>query len=128
AVSEVLQKTIILNGDYTETLKYANDNALFYFDPPYKPLSQTSNFNSYAKDVFNDNEQIRLKEFCEKLNKLGYQWILSNSDMKNINPNDNFFDDLYKQFNIFRVDARRSINSKGDKRGNLTELLISNIL
>ena len=126
-VSEVLQRTIILNGDYTETLKYANDNALFYFDPPYKPLSETSSFNSYAKDVFNDAEQIRLKEFCETLNNIGHQWILSNSDMKNVNPDDNFFDDLYEEFNIFRVNARRSINSNANKRGNLTELLITNL-
>lgn len=127
AVSEILQRTIILNGDYTDTLEYADDNTLFYFDPPYKPLSETSSFNSYAKDVFDDAQQIRLKEFCETLNDLGHQWILSNSDMKNVNPNDNFFDDLYEEFNILRVNARRSINSNGNKRGNLTELLITNL-
>ena len=127
AVSGVLQRTIILNGDYSETLKYADKNTLFYFDPPYKPLSETSSFNSYAKGDFNDAQQIRLKEFCDTLNDLGHQWILSNSDMKNINPDDNFFDDLYEQFNIFRVHARRSINSNGSKRGNLTELLITNL-
>lgn len=127
AVSEILQRTIILNGDYTDTLEYADDNTLFYFDPPYKPLSETSSFNSYAKDVFDDAQQIRLKEFCETLNDLGHQWILSNSDMKNVNPDDNFFDDLYEEFNILRVNARRSINSNGNKRGNLTELLITNL-
>ena len=127
AVSEVLQKTIILNGDYADTLKYAEDNALFYFDPPYKPLNATSSFNSYAKDEFNDEQQIRLKEFCETLDNKGHQWILSNSDMKNVNPDDNFFDDLYEQFNIYRVNARRSINSKASKRGKLTELLITNL-
>lgn len=84
-VSEVLQKTVILNGDYSETLKHASECTLFYFDPPYKPLSETSSFNSYAKDVFDDAQQIRLKEFCRTLNSLGHQWILSNSDMKNVN-------------------------------------------
>lgn len=127
AVSKVLQRTIILNGDYTNTLAYADANTLFYFDPPYKPLNVTSSFNSYAKDLFDDAQQIRLKEFCETLNNLGHQWILSNSDMKNVNPDDNFFDDLYQEFNILRVNARRSINSNGNKRGNLTELLITNL-
>ena len=112
AVNQLLQKVIILNGDFEETLKYANNNALFYFDPPYKPLSNTSSFNSYAKDEFDDEEQIRLAKFCEKIDLLGYQWILSNSDVKGKNPNDNFFDELYGKFNIRRVLARRNINSK----------------
>ncbi|MBN2892168.1 MAG: DNA adenine methylase, partial [Bacteroidales bacterium] len=96
------------------------------FDPPYKPLSETSSFNSYSKDEFNDEEQIRLKEFCDKLDKIGHQWILSNSDVKGKNPNDNFFDDLYSNYNISRVKARRNINANGNKRGQLNELLITN--
>ena len=128
AVSKVLQNVEILNGDYSETLKYADDNTFFYFDPPYKPLSETSSFNSYSKDAFDDAEQIRLKEFCELLDQKGHQWILSNSDVKGKNPMDNFFDDLYATFNILRVNARRSINANPEKRGKLTELLITNIL
>ena len=126
AVNQVLQKVIILNGDFEETLKYADKETLFYFDPPYKPLTKTSSFNSYAKDEFDDNEQIRLANFCKKVDLLGFHWILSNSDIKGINPNDNFFDDLYKEFNIKRVLAKRSINSNPNKRGELTELLIAN--
>ena len=126
AVNQVLQKVIILNGDFEETLEYANNNTLFYFDPPYKPLSDTSSFNSYAKDEFDDKEQIRLAKFCEKIDLLGYQWILSNSDVKGKNPNDKFFDELYGKFNIRRVLARRNINSNPNKRGKLTELLITN--
>jgi len=110
AVSKVLQRVEILNGDYSETLNFATENTFFYFDPPYKPLSETSSFNSYAKDEFNNSEQIRLKEFCEEIDTLNHQWILSNSDVKGKNPNDNFFDDLYSDFNIQRVNARRSIN------------------
>jgi len=121
-----LQKVTILNGDFEETLDYANENTLFYFDPPYKPLSNTSNFNSYAKDEFDDNEQIRLAKFCKKIDLLGHQWILSNSDVKGKNPDDNFFDELYSDFNIQRVMARRNINSNPNKRGELTELLITN--
>lgn len=126
AVSQALQKVEILCGDYQETLNYADDNTLFYFDPPYKPLSETSSFNSYAKDEFNDDEQIRLRDFCSKLDTLGHTWILSNSDVKGKDENDNFFDDLYSDFNIKRVDARRSINANPDKRGALKELLITN--
>ena len=125
-VNKVLQKVTILNGDFEETLKYAKENTLFYFDPPYKPLSQTSSFNSYSQDEFDDKEQIRLAKFCEKIDLLGHKWILSNSDVKGKNPNNSFFDDLYSTFNIKRVLARRNINSNPNKRGELTELLITN--
>jgi len=125
-VSNILQKVTILNSDFEDTLEYTEDETLFYFDPPYKPLSYTSSFNSYAKEVFDDNEQIRLAKFCEKIDLLGHKWILSNSDVKGKNPNDNFFDELYKNFNIKRVFARRNINSNPNKRGKLTELLITN--
>lgn len=126
AVSNALQKVEILCGDFEETLKYAESNTLFYFDPPYKPLSETSSFNSYAKDEFNDTEQIRLRDFCYKLDTLGHTWILSNSDVKGKDKADNFFDDLYSDFNIHRVYARRSINANPAKRGILKELLITN--
>ncbi|MBS1744604.1 MAG: DNA adenine methylase [Bacteroidetes bacterium] len=126
AVSQALKKVEILCGDYEETLNYANDNTLFYFDPPYKPLSETSSFNSYAKDEFNDAEQIRLRDFCHKLDALNYTWILSNSDVKGKDENDNFFDELYADFKIERVNAKRSINANPEKRGLLKELLITN--
>jgi DNA adenine methylase len=126
AVSNVLQKVEILCGDYEGTLNYTKENTLFYFDPPYKPLNETSTFNAYAKDEFGDSEQIRLRDFCTKLNILNHNWILSNSDLKGKDVNDNFFDDLYRDFSIIRVDARRSINANPDKRGSIKELLITN--
>ena len=126
AASEALQKVELLCGDFEQTVNYTTSNTLFYFDPPYKPLSETSSFNSYAKDEFNDEEQIRLKNFCERLDNLGHSWILSNSDVKGKNPNDNFFDELYSDFTIKRVDAKRSINANPEKRGLLKELLITN--
>lgn len=126
AVSEVLQRVEILSGDYEKTLQYADNNSLFYFDPPYKPLSETSSFNSYAKEDFNDLEQVRLRNFCQKLNIQKHHWILSNSDVKSKDPKDNFFDKLYSNFNIARVNAKRSINANPDKRGLLSELLITN--
>ena len=126
ADSELLQKVEILTGDFEATLKYAGENSFFYFDPPYKPLSETSSFNSYAKEEFNDNEQIRLGNFCQRIDLMGHSFVLSNSDVKGKNENDNFFDDLYSDFNIQRVDARRSINANPEKRGFLKELLITN--
>jgi DNA adenine methylase len=111
AVSQALQKVEILCGDYEKTLNEATTNSFFYFDPPYKPLSETSSFNSYAKDEFNDEEQIRLRNFCTKLEKLGHKWMLSNSDVKGKDINDNFFDEIYSEFSISRVKARRSINA-----------------
>ena len=126
AVSEALQKVELLCGDFEQTVNYASSNTLFYFDPPYKPLSETSSFNSYAKDEFNDEEQIRLKNFCDKLDSLGHSWILSNSDVKGKDKKDDFFDDLYANFIIKRVDAKRSINANPEKRGFLKELLITN--
>ena len=126
-VSNSLQKVTILNGDYSETIKYINGkNSFFYFDPPYKPISKSASFNSYSKDNFDDNEQIRLKEFCDKLNNIGIKWILSNSDVKNIDESDEFFDDLYSEYKIERVSMKRSINSKGSGRGEIFELLIRN--
>jgi DNA adenine methylase len=126
AVNKVLQKVEILCGDFEQTLEYAEENTLFYFDPPYKPLSLTSSFNSYSNNEFSDTEQIRLNKFCNKLDCLNYDWILSNSDVKGKDVNDNFFDDLYADFNIQRVDARRNINANPEKRGFLKELLINN--
>lgn len=126
AVSEALQKVEMLCGDFEQTLNYADNNSLFYFDPPYKPLNETSSFNTYAKEGFNDSEQVRLKNFCSKLDILKHTWILSNSDVKGTDDNDNFFDDLYANFNIQRVEAKRNINANPEKRGKLTELLITN--
>jgi len=126
AVSKVLQKVDILNGDFEKTLQFADENTFFYFDPPYKPLSKTSNFNAYAKDQFDDNEQIRLKQFCDKLDANNIKWILSNSDVKGHDPDNHFFDNLFGQYQISRVKAKRMINSNLSKRGQLTELLISN--
>jgi len=128
ADSKILQRVVILNGDYTETIHHATANSFFYFDPPYKPISKTSSFNAYAKDSFDDKEQIRLKQFCDTLTGKGDKWLLSNSDPKNINPDDNFFDDLYRSstIHIDRVKARRAINSNASKRGEIHELLIHN--
>ena len=127
ADSQVLQNVEILCGDFAETIAYAAPNALFYFDPPYKPLSKTSSFNSYAKEEFDDDEQIRLRDFCHQISAHKANFILSNSDVKGKDENDNFFDEIYHAYNIRRVMATRMVNANPDKRGKLSELMISNI-
>ena len=118
----------ILNGDFEKTIDFIGEGYnFFYFDPPYRPLNATSSFNSYSKEDFNDEEQIRLRNFCALLDeKLGVNWMLSNSDCSAKNPDDRFFEELYKDFYISRVYASRAINANPSKRGKLTELLICN--
>ncbi len=124
-VSEALQKVIILQGDFKQTLEHAQGNTMFYLDPPYKPLNASSSFNAYAKGEFNDDEQRRLKNFCDTLSEQNHPWILSNSDVNQMEEN-NFFDELYDDYHINRVLAKRAINSNSAKRGCIHELLITN--
>ena len=130
ADSELLNRVdvVILNGDFEQTINYFNANGLnfFYFDPPYRPLSTTSSFNSYAREEFNDAEQLRLRDYCRMLNDMGALWMLSNADCSAKNPEDLFFEEAYRYFNIHRVYASRSINANPTKRGKLTELLVNN--
>lgn len=126
AVSQKLQNVEIICGDFEKTLDFADETSFFYLDPPYKPLSETSNFNSYSEFEFGDKEQIRLRDFCVNLDEKRSFWLLSNSDLKNIDQENSFFDDLYSNFDIQRVKAKRFINSNPEKRGDITELLIKN--
>lgn len=122
--SELLKRVDILEGDFEETLNYAQGRTLFYFDPPYRPLSDTSSFNDYTKEAFNDNSQIRLKEFCDRTVAEGHHFMLSNSDCKGKNEKDNFFDALYQDYFIDRVMASRNVNANAAKRGKISELLV----
>lgn len=124
--SRLLQKVEILNGDFVQTGDYVDGYTFVYFDPPYRPLDSTSSFNSYVKETFDDAEQIRLKDFYTSLSADGCFEMLSNSDCKGRNPEDDFFDKLYQDFYIERVYAKRNINANAAKRGTLTELLIRN--
>lgn len=126
ADSELLQKVEIINGDFEDTAKYIKNDTFVYFDPPYRPLSKTSSFNTYTKDGFGDEQQIRLKKYFDKLHFRNCWLMLSNSDGKSFNENDTFFDDLYMDYNIERIYASRAINSAGDKRGKIAELIIRN--
>ena len=122
--SELLQCVTIMSGDYTYIKNIVDENTLVYFDPPYRPLTKTADFTSYNADNFNDEDQVKLAEFIKSL-KIA-KVIASNSDPKNVDEKDEFFDDLYSELNIYRVSANRAINSKGKGRGKVSELLITN--
>ena len=124
ADSELLQNVEIMNGDFEETFSKIQGKTLFYFDPPYRPLSNTSSFNSYSKEDFNDTAQIRLKQFCDRIHQAGAYFMLSNSDGRGKNVHDTFFDELYAAYSIDRVWASRCVNANASKRGKLTEILV----
>ncbi len=125
-IHEALQNVTIVCGDYSLSKTFIDQYTFVYLDPPYRPISETSAFNSYNSESFDDDEQIRLARFIDEINESGAKIVLSNSDPKNVNDEDNFFDDLYRNYIINRVEASRAINSKGDKRGKIKELLICN--
>ncbi len=124
--SKLLQRVTVMNSDFENTFQVASSHTLFYFDPPYRPLSNTSSFNDYTKESFNDDSQIRLKKFCDRIDEAGFHFMLSNSDCKDKNENDNFFDVLYADYPIERVWASRNVNAIASKRGKLTEILVHN--
>jgi DNA adenine methylase len=126
AASELLQKAVLLCGDFEKCLKYADEVTFFYLDPPYRPISRTAAFTSYAREDFSQEDQIRLADFCRRLHRKGARFLLSNSDPKNENPADRFFEDHYSKFTIERVKASRAINCKGDKRGHINEIIVRN--
>ncbi len=125
-INKVLQNVTIVCGDYSLSKQFIDKDTFVYLDPPYRPLSETSAFTSYNSDTFDDNEQIRLAKFIDEINASGAKIVLSNSDPKNVNPDDTFFDELYKAYQIKRVSATRMINSKAEARGKINELLICN--
>lgn len=125
AVSKALQNVQIMTGSYTQTESFIDKNTFVYIDPPYRPLTKTAAFTSYTKEGFDDSKQIELGNFVTRIHKNGTKVLLSNSDPKNSNQDDNFFDDLYKDFNIQRVCANRMINSNSEGRGAITEIMVA---
>ena len=125
-LSKLIQNVIFEYGDYKKSSKYIDENTFVYFDPPYRPLSITSGFTSYTKENFNDEDQRELAKYYSELNNKKAKLMLSNSNPKNTNKEDNFFEEIYKEFNINEVLAKRAINANGNGRGNISELLITN--
>lgn len=125
-VSSVLSHVNIHCGSYLDSESFIDENTLVYLDPPYRPLTETSSFTSYTEFQFGDEEQIELAKFANRMKNKNAKVIVSNSDPKNTNENDDFFDNLYSEFSVNRVKATRMINSKSSSRGKISELLIVN--
>ena len=123
--SELLQNVEMKIGDYKKCKDFIDDKTFVYIDPPYRPLTQTAAFTSYSENGFSDKEQIELGNFIKEISNKGAMVLASNSDPKNVDAQDNFFNEIYKDFMVETVYAKRAINSNGRKRGNVSELLIS---
>ena len=126
AVALVLQRTEIRFGHYRDCKKFVDKDTMVYLDPPYRPISATSHFTAYSQHRFDDKEQSKLAAFFRQLDSQGARLLLSNSDPKNVNLADNFFDVAYAGFHIERIRASRRINSRAERRGPIFELLIFN--
>ncbi|HQL92674.1 MAG TPA: DNA adenine methylase [Anaerolineaceae bacterium] len=124
-VSRGLKNVQIVCADYLESDSFIDENTFVYFDPPYRPLNASSSFTAYTKDSFSDEDQAELATFITRLSARGSYILASNSDPKNVNPEDDFFEELYSKLAIKRVSATRIINSDASLRGKINELLIS---
>lgn len=107
------------NKDYEKILKSLKESTFVYLDPPYDPLSDTSSFTGYNKGRFDKKQQERLKRCCDSLDKKGINFLLSNSATE-------FIKELYEGYEIITVQAKRSINSVSNKRGQIDEVLVKN--
>lgn len=121
-MSKYLNKAniVIKQGDYKETLKGLRKGAFVYLDPPYMPISSSSSFTGYTENGFSYDKQVELKKECDKLRDKGISFLQSNSDCKEIR-------ELYKEYEIRTVQAKRSINSNASKRGEISEVLIYSV-
>jgi DNA adenine methylase len=127
AVSKLLQNAHITYADYALTYEKIDANTFVYLDPPYRPISASSNFNAYNGKVFDDQAQLALAAFYKRLDEEKQaKLMLSNSDPQNENPTDTFFERAYKGYQLLKVSASRSINSDATKRGKINGLLTIN--
>lgn len=125
-LSKLTQNVEFRYGDYKKSMKYVTENTFVYFDPPYRPLTATSRFTTYTKENFNDNNQKELAEYYRELNQRNAKLMLSNSNPKNTNEEDKFFDNIYQGFNIDKIYASRIINANSNRRKKIAEILITN--
>ena len=126
AASSALENVSLICGSYAQSADFIDAKTFVYLDPPYRPLSPTSSFTAYTQDAFDDDDQRALAEFFKAMAARGASLLLSNSDPKNTNPHDNFFDALYAPFHIHRLRVGRAISANGKGRQQVSELLISN--
>jgi len=123
AVSNILQIAEIKCGDFDEVSKHVHDRTFVYYDPPYRPVSETSYFTAYSKKIFDDMEQKRLAQFFGKMDKIGVKQLLSNSKT---GDNEIFFREIYAGYEMYDALAKRSVASNPARRGYVEELLIRN--
>lgn len=126
SVSGLLQPVTIVCGDYRESAAFIDRRTFVYFDPPYRPLTDTASFTAYTEFLFDDAKQVELAQFVEEMHRKGAKIVVSNSDPKNVSEEDNFFENIYAPHQIKRVEATRMINRNSGARGKIRELLISN--
>ena len=126
SASGALASARIGAGDFAASADAVDDRTFVYLDPPYRPLTPTASFTAYSRHRFGDEEQRRLAAYVRALDERGALFMLSNSDPRNADPDDDFFDALYEGFVIERVPARRMINRNGSGRGAVSELLVRN--
>jgi len=119
ACSNLLKETEIVLGSFLEIETKVKEGDFVYFDPPYVPLNNTSSFTKYYKDDFDYDMQFELKELCDRITKKNVYFMLSNS-------NTDIVIKLYKNYTIKKIQANRAINCKGNKRGKVSELIITN--
>jgi DNA adenine methylase len=119
ACHQALKNAQIKVGSFLEIEELVTPQDFVYFDPPYAPVSETANFTSYTQHGFGEDRQIELKELCDRFHQRGIRWLLSNSSAPLIL-------DLYQDYNVDFVQANRAINSQGEKRGKVTEVLVRN--
>lgn len=125
-LSKLIQNVQFQCGDYKKSIKYVKENTFIYFDPPYRPISVTSGFTAYTKENFNDNNQRELAEYYRKLNTKNVKLMLSNSNPKNKNKDDTFFEKIYQEFNMGEIYASRMINANSKGRGKISEIVVTN--
>jgi DNA adenine methylase len=120
AVHQVLKNVDIFHSSFENVLKYAKQGDFIYFDPPYHPLTKTANFTSYTSNTFGEADQIKLRDVFKELIDRGCKVLLSNSYNE-------FILNLYEEFKIVLVSAKRAINSNASKRGAIKEVLVMNV-
>ena len=121
SISELLKKVNFSSVDFGKLEHLINEKTFFYLDPPYLPEQKNQETIRYTPVEFNEEEQIRLKKFIDKINSKGGKFILSNSDTE-----DNFFYELFKEYKIDKVKIKRLISGKKEARKEINELMINN--
>ncbi len=124
-LANLIQKVTFQCADYKKSMEYVTQDTFVYFDPPYRPLNDTSAFTSYTKEVFNDDNQRELAMFYKTLYTKEAKLMLSNSNPKNVNQQDVFFEELYHDFYMDEIYAKRTINANWRGRGEIPEIIVT---